>query len=86
MDAKNELLAALRRQYALEDERRSISRDLCGVRAEIRRLLGMVGAQKQKGRPMVKQGGKVKSKGSILTAETVHGEISTRKRKGRWLA
>ena len=74
MDAKKELLAALRRQYALEDERRSISLDLCGVRAEIRRLLGMVGTQKKKGRPMVKQGGNTKRRESVAMVGNVHGK------------
>lgn len=78
MDAKKAIVAALRMQCALEDERRNISRDLCGVRAEIRRLLAL-DALKRKGRPGGKRSGGTKRRKSVA----MRGNVQTRAHKGK---
>ena len=89
MTAKNSkaIRAALVRQCGLEDERREINRELCGVRAEIRNLLGLAsppGARTRKGRRAgKKQGGEPKQANGkrVPMRATIHGETAGRKRK-----
>ena len=88
MTAKNHV--ALRRalvlQFELEAERREVNRALCGVRSEIKNLLGLalpIGARAQESRRAGKQGGEPKqAKGKrVPMRATVHAKTAGRKRK-----
>ena len=88
MTAKNHV--ALRRalvlQFELEDERREVNRALCGVRSEIKNLLGLalpIGARAQESRRAGKQGGEPKqAKGRhVPMGGTVRAKTAESKRK-----
>lgn len=89
MSAKNHVAIrrALVRQFELEAERREVNRALCGVRSEIRNLVGLASppdARTRKSRRAgKKQGGEPKqAKGKRVPMNaTIHGETAGRKRK-----
>ena len=88
MTAKNHV--ALRRalvlQFELEAERREVNRALCGVRSEIKNLLGLalpIGARAQESRRAGKQGGEPKqAKGKRVPMEDkIHADPASRPQK-----
>lgn len=77
---------ALVRQFDLEDKRREINRELCGVRAGIRNLLGLappVGTRARKSRRAGKQGGAKQAKGKRVSIVTLRTAAAGCKRKTR---
>ena len=83
---------ALLRQAKLEDARREINRQLCGVRQGIRDLLGLappVGMRARKGRPAGGQGGKskrTKEARRVPIGCKLHSKTAGRKRNGKGAA
>lgn len=73
---------ALVRQFDLEDKRREINRELCGVRAGIRNLLG-VGTRTRKGRRAGKRGGEEQHNRMHQMNATIRAKSPGRKRNGK---
>lgn len=76
---------ALVRQFDLEDKRREINRELCGVRAGIRNLLG-VGTRTRKSRRAGKRGGEEQHNRMHPMNGTIRAKSPGRKRNGKGAA
>lgn len=80
---------ALVRQFDLEDKRREINRELCGVRAGIRNLLGVappVGTRARKSRRAGKRGGEEQHNRMHPMNGTIRAKTAGRKRNGKGAA
>lgn len=77
---------ALVRQCELEDKRREINRELCGVREGIRNLLGLappVGTRARKSRRAGKQGGAKQAKGKRVSVVTLRAAAGCKRKTRR---